>query len=87
MKFHRPMIKSGDKRTVTRFAFLPERIDDNTVVWLETYKMGESKILSIIHLNESIDNIKKSLSNKTGHSISLMVSLYFGVSTKHDLFT
>ena len=48
MKFHRPMIKSGDKRTVTRFAFLPERIDDNTVVWLERIRITEEYVDSVM---------------------------------------
>ena len=28
----------GDAREVTRFAFLPTRLDDDNLVWLEFYK-------------------------------------------------
>jgi hypothetical protein len=44
MKFQIPKIKKisnqpkiGEKRQVSKFAFLPKRLDDKTVIWFENY--------------------------------------------------
>lgn len=37
MKFNSRKYRNGEERTVKRFAFIPTRIDDNTVIWLEWY--------------------------------------------------
>ena len=41
MKFNIRKYRDGDERTIKRFAFLPTRIDDNTIIWLEWYWIKE----------------------------------------------
>lgn len=33
-----PYPRCGDERIITRFAYLPERLDNEYTVWLESYK-------------------------------------------------
>lgn len=45
MKFKvKPYPMEGDKRIVRRFAFFPIRLDNDTVVWLETYIVLQKRV-------------------------------------------
>lgn len=37
MRFNKRLYKVGDKRWIRRFAFIPTRINDNIIVWFETF--------------------------------------------------
>ena len=44
MRFNSKKHRDGEERTIKRFAFLPTRIDDNTVIWFEWYWSKERYI-------------------------------------------
>jgi len=45
MKFKvNPYPKKGDKRIIKRFAFFPVRLDNDVVVWLESYYVRQERV-------------------------------------------
>lgn len=43
-KFDKKQYKVGDEKWIRRFAFIPTRINENTIIWLETFYVRQTLI-------------------------------------------
>lgn len=50
MRFEKKLHKVGDERWIRRFAFIPTRISDNIIIWLETFYVRQTFIAD--HIND-----------------------------------
>lgn len=49
MRFDKKQYKVGDERWIRRFAFIPTRINDSVIIWLETFYVRQTFIADRIH--------------------------------------
>lgn len=49
MRFDKKQYKVGDERWIRRFAFIPTRINDNIIIWLETFYVRQTFIADRIY--------------------------------------
>ena len=52
MRFNKKQYKVGDERWVRRFAFIPTRINDSVIIWLETFYARQT--LSFSHYDSTV---------------------------------